>query len=101
MKENSGNIRRYKLSYKAEVKTEWTVIKESNIQVKNGVIGSWNTGGLASGNYTLRLELWVDNDAATPYQTYLYPSDKTMKLSREGYIFMCLPIQTAIKEQAR
>jgi hypothetical protein len=70
----------YVLEVSPEGQAQWETIRNSASEVKEGVLGTWNTSGLPSGRYRLRLTLWVDNDA-TAYPTDAYPAEMVVQLS--------------------
>ena len=50
-------FQRYTLEYTVEPGENWTFLSESQSQVNNGLLGSWETAGLPDGNYSLRLRV--------------------------------------------
>lgn len=70
----------YVLEFSPEGQAQWETIRHSVSEVKEGVLGTWNTSSLPSGRYQLRLTLWVDNDA-TAYPTDAYPAEMVVQIS--------------------
>ncbi len=54
----------YRISFGAGyIPDQWTIIIDSDESVKDDILGFWNTNGLASGIYTLKLNVGADNVA--------------------------------------
>jgi len=74
-----GGLSDYRLEYAADGSSTWSPIASGSSAIINGVLGTWNTAGLAQGYYTLRLTatnacglsnsavqtVWVDNRVDT------------------------------------
>jgi len=70
----------YVLEVSPEGRAQWETIRRSVSQVKQGVLGTWQTSDLPSGQYRLRLTLRVDGDTgAAP--TDDYPAEMVVQLS--------------------
>ncbi len=72
---NPAEFDRYKVSWAENGGSDWTLITESSNQVHSNIIASWNTSGMAEGEYDLRLTLYsTDDDSLTaPADITLYP----------------------------
>jgi hypothetical protein len=70
----------YVLEVSPEGLAQWETIRSSVSEVKQGILGTWQTSGLPSGRYRLRLTLWVDGDT-TAYPTDEYPAEMVVQLS--------------------
>jgi hypothetical protein len=68
------------LEVSPEGQEQWETILLSVSEVKEGVLGIWQTSGLPSGRYRLRLRLWVDGDT-TAYPTDEYPAEMVVRVS--------------------
>ncbi len=73
----------YVLEVSPEGLSQWETIHRSVNAVKQGILGTWQTSGLPSGRYRLRLTLWVDGDT-TAYPTDEYPAEMVVQLSDSG-----------------
>jgi membrane peptidoglycan carboxypeptidase len=58
----SDNFLSYVLQYQSDAEPNaWTVISQGDAEITNGILGTWDTRGIPSGLYTLRL---VVNDSS-------------------------------------
>jgi len=73
----------YVLEVSPEGLSQWETIHRSVSAVKQGILGTWQTSGLPSGRYRLRLTLWVDGDTGA-YPTDEYPAEMVVQLSDSG-----------------
>jgi hypothetical protein len=73
----------YELSVSPKDHQDWQTIENSGSSVDNGVLGAWDTSGLSSGSYRVRLTLWVDGDTGA-YPTDEYPAEMIIKLNDSG-----------------
>jgi len=73
----------YVLEVSPEGLAQWETIRSSVSEVEQGILGTWQTSGLPSGRYRLRLTLWVDGDT-TAYPTDEYPAEMVVQLSDSG-----------------
>lgn len=63
---------RYELHWSAEGKFSWNLIEESSEQIREGVLGVWETEGLDDGEYSLRLTVRTDSgESLTSYATVM------------------------------
>jgi len=51
----SDEFESYRLEYRSDADNEWTLISRSVVPVSDDTLGSWDTRGLPTGAYTLRL----------------------------------------------
>jgi hypothetical protein len=73
----------YNLSVSSNDSGDWQTIRTSASPVGNGVLGSWDTSGLQSGSYRVRLTLWVDGNTGA-YPTDEFPAEMVINLSASG-----------------
>jgi hypothetical protein len=73
---------RYKLLVAPEGSSDWTEIVQSADTVREDLLGTWDTTGLPTGSYEIRLVVWVNRDT-TDHPTHQYPAKITIKLAPE------------------
>jgi hypothetical protein len=73
----------YELSVSEKDHSDWQTIENSASSVDDGVLGTWNTSGLSSGSYRVRLTLWVDGDTGA-YPTDAFPAEMIINLNDSG-----------------
>jgi hypothetical protein len=73
----------YELAVSPKDLMNWQIIENSTNSVKDGVLGIWNTSGLQSGSYRLRLTLWVDGDTGSN-PTDAFPAEMVIQLAASG-----------------
>jgi|GEM_PF-3918601 len=66
---NGPGFGSYTLEYSMSGNDPWTFIAGSTTPVTNGVLGSWNTAGLAEGYYTIRLTTQGPGTSETAVRT--------------------------------
>jgi hypothetical protein len=77
--ESSVTFNRYELAWAPKRSSDWTVIKKSKTSVKDGTLGTWNTSGLSSGKYRLRLKVWTSGYSGI-YPPKDFPAYKKIRL---------------------
>jgi hypothetical protein len=70
----------YELAVSPVSRPQWEIIKNSASPIKNGILGTWQTAGLSSGSYRLRLTLRVDGDTG-PFPTHDFPAEMDVELT--------------------
>ena len=73
----------YVLEVSPEGRAQWETIQRSPDPVKQGTLGRWQTSGLPSGRYRLRLKLFVDGDMSA-YPTDEYSAESVIQLAVSG-----------------
>jgi hypothetical protein len=73
----------YDLSVSSKDSSNWQTIRTSASPVGNGILGSWDTSGLQSGSYRVRLTLRVDGDTGA-YPTDEFPAEMVINLNDSG-----------------
>jgi len=73
----------YELSVSPQNIAHWQTIEKSASTVSNGVLGTWDTSGMQSGSYRLRLTLWVDGDTGA-YPTDEFPAEMVISLNNSS-----------------
>jgi penicillin-binding protein 1C len=111
----SGNFKNWKLEFgQGADPNSWSTLIESNNQVKDGTLHTWNLSGLSNGVYTLRLTLYGDKtevekhvtininlplpDTATPSPT-LVPSSTPFPPSETPTTIIILPSDTPVPSE--
>ncbi len=79
--DSSVTFGHYELQVAPEGSSDWTVIKQSTDVVRESLLGTWDTTGMASGSYRVRLVLWVEGDKATDHPTYQFPAEAEIRLN--------------------
>ncbi len=72
---NPAVFDRYSVSWAEDGGTDWTLIVESASQAYNEIIATWNTSGIAEGEYDLQLTLYssAGDSLTAPADITLYP----------------------------
>jgi hypothetical protein len=73
----------YVLEVSPDGRSQWETLRRSTSPVREGTLGMWQTAGLPSGRYRLRLTLYVDGDTSA-YPTDEYPAESVVELSTTG-----------------
>ena len=69
----------YELAVSPLDRDKWEVIQNSSNPIKNGILGTWQTGELPRGFYRLRLTLRVNGNTGN-YPTHDFPAGKVIRL---------------------
>ncbi len=63
--------------------SDWTLLRESSTSERDAVLKTWDTAGLAPGDYRLRLTLWTNGDTGNR-PTHDYPAERAITLAAPG-----------------
>jgi membrane peptidoglycan carboxypeptidase len=67
----SEDFESYRLEFRSDADTEWTLLSRNVAPVTDDTLGSWDTRGLPTGAYTLRLVVTDDDEGELTFEVHV------------------------------